>query len=60
MELPYGFSVDLIGSAVGLGKRVHTIDVTTQQPGPRLTLGRCDQQYKSSLCIWLRQSIAYD
>lgn len=40
MELPSGFSEDIIGRAVGLEKRVHTIDVTTQQSGPRLTLGR--------------------
>ncbi len=39
MELPSDFSTDMLGSAVGLDKRVHTIDVRTQRPGPRLSLG---------------------
>lgn len=39
MQLPAGFNTDMVGDAVGLDQKVHTIDVATQQPGPRLTLG---------------------
>ena len=49
MELPSGFSADVIGNALGRGKRVHTIDVTTQRPGPRLALGECPQHYETIL-----------
>ena len=50
MELPSDFSVDLIASAVGFEKRVHTIDVTTQQPGPRLSLGKDESGTYKCLC----------
>ena len=39
MRLPGNFSAELVGNAVGLDSKVHTINVTTQQPGPRLLLG---------------------
>lgn len=38
MTLPPGFSADHVAEAVGLEERLRTIDVLTQQPGPRLTL----------------------
>lgn len=39
MEMPSDFSAERVGEAVGWGERVRTIDVATQQAGPRLTLG---------------------
>lgn len=39
MTLPFDFSARTVAAAIGPEQRVRTIDVTTQQPGPRLTLG---------------------
>ncbi len=39
MAMPSDFSAESVGAAVGWGERVRTIDVATQQAGPRLTLG---------------------
>ena len=38
MQLPPGFSAKHVAEAVGHEERLRTIDVMTQQPGPRLTL----------------------
>ena len=38
MRLPPGFSATHVAEAVGHEERLRTIDVMTQQPGPRLTL----------------------
>lgn len=40
MRLPEGLSAELIAEAVGPMERLRTIDVTTQQPGPRYTLSK--------------------
>jgi hypothetical protein len=40
MQIPADFSAERVGEEVGWEERLRTIDVTTQQAGPRLTLGR--------------------
>ena len=40
MQLPPGFSAEMVGENVGLDHKVHTIDVATQKPGPRMPLGQ--------------------
>ena len=39
MKVPAGLSAEQVAEAVGMDTRLHTINVSTQRPGPRLNLG---------------------